>query len=436
MGTVAKPQLQEPVSPRRPWYRYLAGIGPGLVVSLGSLGPRDIVSNSVAGSNAGYSLLWVLLVSLVIRMTMLDASARYTLVTGETLLAGCGRLNPWVVRVWFVVTILRRHAGQLLTLSLLGTAAHMVFPLSTPRSAAVWSLISWIAAFTLVCWGRYPLIDTLSKPLMLLTGGCVALTAILSKPDLGSLASGILHPVLPTDTTFYSPWLVIMGILAATMGSISSIRYSAAVLEKGWRSPAFLRQQRIDLLLSLLGMFTIFALMQIAAAGALQPRGIHVRRLEDIAPIFSTVFGGAGVLLFGATLWCVTFAGSTATDTAYGIMLSDVYYRFVRPSRKVIEEEKPAGSLPAYRLIIAYSFLSPLYVLLTKWSVVSLLYVVLGVNLLMVPVVAMMILRLTSDRTIMGAYVNHRFTNVVLALAVVCALFLAGKGLLDLFKGT
>ena len=107
----------------------------------------------------------------------------------------------------------------------------------------------------------------------------MALTAILSKPNLGNLMSGLLHPVLPTDTTSYSPWLVIMGILAATMGSISSIRYSAAVLEKGWRSPAFLRQQRIDLVLSLLGMFTIFALMQIAAAGALQPRGIHVKRL-------------------------------------------------------------------------------------------------------------------------------------------------------------
>jgi Mn2+/Fe2+ NRAMP family transporter len=276
----------------------------------------------------------------------------------------------------------------------------------------------------------------LSKPLMLLTGACVALAAILSKPNLGSMVSGILHPVLPTDTTFYSPWLVIMGVLAATMGSISSIRYSATVLEKGWRSTAFLRQQRIDLVLSLIGMFAIFALMQIAAAGALQPRGIQVKRLEDIAPIFGSVFGNGGILLFGATLWCVTFSSATATDSAYGIMLSDVYYRFIKPSRQFIEERLPASSMPAYRWVIAYSFLSPLYVLVTDWSAVSLLYVVLGINLLTVPVVALMILRLTADRKIMGAYVNHWFTNLVLALAVVCALFLSGKGLLDLLNGS
>jgi len=45
-------------------------------------------------------------------------------------------------------------------------------------------------------------------------------------------------------------------------------------------------------------------------------------------------------------------------------------------------------------------------------------------------------LRLTADRKVMGAYVNHWFTNLVLALAVVCALFLSGKGLLDLLNGS
>jgi Mn2+/Fe2+ NRAMP family transporter len=47
-----------------------------------------------------------------------------------------------------------------------------------------------------------------------------------------------------------------------------------------------------------------------------------------------------------------------------------------------------------------------------------------------------MILRLTSDRKIMGQYVNHWFSNVVLTLAVVCALVLSGRGLLDLIKGS
>ena len=432
MGT----EIIADAQPARPkWLDLLQGIGPGLVVALGSLGPRDIVSNSVAGSTAGYGLLWVLLVSLVIRLTMLDASARYVMVSGETLLGGCGRFGRPVVLTWTVVTVLRRHVNELLTLTLLGAAGHMILPLPVRHSPLIWGLASWIAAFVLVWWGRYNAVEKLSKPLTILTGACVAVTAILSKPDLGRLVSGVLHPVLPTDRAAYGPWLVVMGVLAATMGTFSSVRYAAFVHEKGWRSIENARRQRVDLLTSVLGMFLILALMQIAAAGALQPRGIQVKRLEDLAPIFGTIFGRGGVILFGLTLWCVTFSGCVATASAYGIIVSDVFHRFVKPSRALIEDGQGAGTLPAYRWMILYLFVLPTYVLVTNWSAVTLVFVVGAVNLISVPFIALLILRLTGDRKIMGRHVNGWFTNTVLVAAVFCSVFLAWRGMLDLLKG-
>ena len=435
MDTVLDQNLPGREATRRSWRNYLAGLGPGLVVAIGSLGPRDIVTNSVAGSTAGYGLLWVLVVSFFIRATMLDASARYTLVSGESVLAGCGRLNPWVMRLWFTATLFRLHAGQILTVTLLGTAGNMVLPLPSPHSAVIWSVISWGAAFVLVCWGKYNLVEFLSKPLIFATGLCVAVTAILSKPDVTLLLSGLLHPVLPTGQQSYHPWVVVMGVLAATMGTSSSIRYSAVVHEKGWRTPSFLRQQRIDLVLSLLGMFVVIALMQIAAAGALQPRGIVVKRMEDIAPIFSSILGSGGVLLFGLTLWCITFSSSIGAASAYGIMLSDVFHRFIKPSSELVDGDAAAGSLPAYKWMIVYLFLTPLYVVLTEWSAVTLVFVVLVVSLLTVPIVLLMILRLTADRKIMGEYVNGWYSNAMLVFAVVCALYLAGRSLIDQFRG-
>jgi Mn2+/Fe2+ NRAMP family transporter len=148
----------------------LRAIGPGLVMVLAGLGPRDIVSNSIAGSTAGYSLIWTLVLALVIRVIMHDASARYTLVKGESVLAGTGKLNRWAVFVWMGATVLRRHVGALVNITLLGTAANLVFPLPTRHSIAIWGLISWCSGFALLYWGRYRAIEKLSRPLTVAMG--------------------------------------------------------------------------------------------------------------------------------------------------------------------------------------------------------------------------------------------------------------------------
>ena len=67
-------------------------LGPGFVYVLTVLGSGDIVSNSAAGAGYGYALIWALLVTLVFRFVWVNISAKYVLVTGESLLQGrCGR---------------------------------------------------------------------------------------------------------------------------------------------------------------------------------------------------------------------------------------------------------------------------------------------------------------------------------------------------------
>jgi Mn2+/Fe2+ NRAMP family transporter len=184
----------------------------------------------------------------------------------------------------------------------------------------------------------------------------------------------------------------------------------------------------------MLGMFAVLALMQVAAAELLRPRGVQIRDIGDLVPIFSTVLGNAGRVLFGLTLWSVSFSACVGNGTGYGIMLSDVYYRFIRPNPDVIESGKPVSELPAYRWMILYMFLSPLYVLATGWSAVTLVYIVGLANLVTLPIVAVMMFRLTTDKKVMGAYVNGWFSNLVLIVAVICALFLAWQGGQDLIQ--
>ena len=58
---------------------YLRSFGPGFVIVLTWLGAGDVVDMGVAGSNYGYSLMWVLVVAVVKRFLFISLIARYQL---------------------------------------------------------------------------------------------------------------------------------------------------------------------------------------------------------------------------------------------------------------------------------------------------------------------------------------------------------------------
>jgi len=415
------------------WYFLLSG--PGLLFSLGSIGTKDLISGSIAGATCGYGLLWLLLVSIVARFVIVDSTARYVMVSGESLLVGFGRISRWIVLLWFLVAVLHRHAAALAALSILGTSAHIIMPLPTRYSAAIWGLSSWVAGFALMYWGRYRFVEKFATPLAMVMGLCLAATAILSKPDPGALLRGILTPVLPERQDTYGPALVLMAVMSAATASFGNLKYSAYVHEKGWRSISFLRTQRRELLLSMSGMFCILAMVQIAAAGALKPHGIRVNTLEDLIPMFTGVLGPHGGAILGASLWAMAFSSYTGSGTAHGIMISDVYYRFVRRRGQAPDPDARAGEMPAFRWVVLYISLSPLYFFFTDWTPVGLVLFKSGLSLLTLPIITLAVLRLTADKRIMGTHGNGWFANTVLVLTTIAALYLGYQGLTELAGG-
>jgi len=266
-------------------------------------------------------------------------------------------------------------------------------------------------------------------------GSSLAAAAIMSRPDPGDLVRGALTPVLPPAQGLYSPVLVVMSVMSAAMASFGNLKYSAYVHEKGWRDLSFLSNQRRELMLSMCGMFCMLAMIQIAAAGALKPRGLQVEKLEDLIPIFTEVLGYGGRIILGVTLWSMAFASLVGTGTAYGIMVSDVYHRFVRRSTSTAELDRPAGEMPAFRWVVLYICLSPLYVFVTDWTPVGLVLFKAALGLVTLPVVILAVLRLTADKKIMGSNANGWFTNLALVVTTVAAVYLGFQGLLELGAG-
>ena len=57
------------------------------------------------------------------------------------------------------MTIVVRHSSNLYTILLMGNAAHLLLPLPTPASGAIWSVALTILGVTMMVCGGYPLIE-------------------------------------------------------------------------------------------------------------------------------------------------------------------------------------------------------------------------------------------------------------------------------------
>ena len=134
----------------------VASIGPGLVYSLTVLGAGDVVSNTAAGASYRYHLIWALGMSLIFRYVWVNTSAKYVLVSGESLLTGYGRVGRWIPLVVLLGLLPIRHFENQFLVLMTGSAALLLFPLPSEWSKEIWACLFALVGFAMMFWGATP----------------------------------------------------------------------------------------------------------------------------------------------------------------------------------------------------------------------------------------------------------------------------------------
>ncbi|MCW5977642.1 MAG: Nramp family divalent metal transporter [Bryobacteraceae bacterium] len=387
------------------------------------LGPQDLLTNSAAGAGYGYSMLWTLAIIIIARYVMLEATARYVVVTGETLMAGYARAGRWVVWLISLSIILKRHVSALYLFLLLGGAAHLLLPLPTAWSEKIWGLIFWWAGFAITFWGRYRFIEKISKPFAVILGGSLAVAAVMSRPDLGAAAQGLFLPSVPGGEGAYSYLFVLMALAGSSAGSLSNLKYASFVHERGWRDPVFLQKQRFDLMTSTLALFAMLALTQITAAATLFGSGVKLDGIQDLAPMFSVALGDAGRIVLALSLWAACFTTLVGANTGYGLLVSDIWHNVLRRSPDA-DAGEGFGERPAYRWAMVWFTVTPLYVIFTDWKAFWLTLLAAAIFVVLLPVLVFLLLWLTNNKKLMGAHANGWLTNAILGLVILASSYL------------
>src|SRR5690606_21601602 len=84
---------------------------------------------------------------------------------------------------------------------------------------------------------------------------------------------------------------------------------------------------------------------------------------------------------------------------------------------------------PLFRWFIVWFCVSPMYVLWTSWKPVPVVLITGMVFLVLFPVLVVVLLKLTNDRSLMGGETNNWLTNLwlgLLALGIVAATYQEG----------
>src|SRR4051812_12359396 len=194
------------------WRKLLAFSGPGYLVAVGYMDPGNWATDLAGGSQFGYSLLSVILLSNIMAILLQALCARLGIVTGRDLAQACR--DHYSRPVSFILWILCELAICACDLAeVIGSAIalKLLFGLPLAWGVCLTALDVFVVLFLQNRGFRF--VEALVVTLILTIGACFFAEMILSKPDIAQVFSGFIpHAEILRDPKML---YIAIGILGA-----------------------------------------------------------------------------------------------------------------------------------------------------------------------------------------------------------------------------
>lgn len=397
----------------RTFREYLSSFGPGIVVVLTWLGAGDVVDMGVAGSNYGYSLMWVLVVALVMRFLFVSLIARYQLCNqhGEGVLDGLARLHPWYAPVLLFLSILMGHVyGSYMTKGVGEVCVNLTHRGEVWHWALLWNAI----ALVLVFQPSYDRLETVFKILLAMLSVSFVGSAIWVGFDPAKMLHGLVSFEVPQRKGNFDALLVGMAMIGAVGGSLMNLVYPYFIEAKGWRGPQYRKVQLYDFLLAVLVMIILNLAVWILGAELLYPDK-KIEKLDDLPQLLYQTLGEKGRWLFYLGIFAAIYTSILGHAVGLASLGSHAWLRWQAGTAPLAQDFRRH---PLYRSIAVWCVVSPMV-----WTIpgmpdfVTLTLVSNSAQVIMLPLLAGGLWWITASPKYIGAeYRNRWWENVVMAL--------------------
>lgn len=388
---------------KRGFLRILPYLGPAFIASVAYIDPGNYATNIQAGSEFGYTLLWVIFASNITAILVQATAAKLGIATGKNLAEHCRDSYPkWAnYGLWIMMEIVAIATDLA---EFLGAAVGLQLLFGLPL--LIGGIITALATFLILGVERFGF-----RPLEAIITGFVIVVAvsylvetILDRPDWAVLAQSFNPPRIPGAEGA----LLAAGILGATVMPHAIFLHSALTQnrmrpddESGRRR--LFRFELVDVLVAMGVASFVNAAMLVMAAAAFHRNGItNVATLEQAYVTLEPLLGKSASVVFGISLLASGLSSSAVGTSAGQIIMEGFVNRHIPVWIRRLVTVAPSI------LIIAIG-LEP-----TRVLVISQVLLSFGL-----PVTIFSLLRFSADRRLMGSLVNTRLTSVLLGAAAI-----------------
>lgn len=415
---------------RRGCLGFFAVLGPALLVAATGVGAGDVATAAYAGAGIGLGVLWAAGAGATMKFVVSEALARWQIATGRTILEGAMvHLGPvaYTIFVPYLLFWTFMVAGSLVNAS--GSFAHALLPLGSEQtSKLVYGVATSGICAAMVWLGGYRLVE---RVMGLAVAGMflgVLATAVLLKPDPAAVLRGLTPLALPSLNADQWKWAV--AYIGGVGGTVTIICYSYWMREAGRHSPQHLRRVRLDLLIAY-ALSALFGMSVVVIASGMEVSGKGSALAIGLANRIGEAMGPAGRFAFLVGAFCAAFTSVLGVWQAVPYIYADLWNarnRLGKGSSAPPLEPSTHTSL-AYRLALLFIAIPPLVLLRFPFREVQKIYAITGAYF--IPMLAIVLLLLTTRRTFMGSMRSRWPTVGVLALALAFFAYAALIGAAD-----
>jgi manganese transport protein len=391
---------------------FLAFIGPAYLVSVGYMDPGNWATDIAGGSQFGYSLIWVLLMSNLVALLLQSLAAKLGIVKGWDLAqASRQQYSKWINVSLYVFAEIAIAATDLAEIIGMAIGLNLLFDLPMIYGVLITVLDTFLLLFLINKGIRK--IELFIVSLVSIIGLSFLAEMIIVEPDMPQVIKGFLPAALSGDALY-----IAIGIIGATVMPHNLYLHSSLVQTRKIKKDEAgikkaIRFNFFDSTIALNAAFFVNAAILILAAAAFHKNGFNeVADIADAHKLLEGIFGTLAPTLFAIAL-IAAGQSSTITGTLAGQIVMEGYLNLrISPwVRRLVT--RLIAVLPAV-ITISYFGEDKLGELL----ILSQVILSLQLGFAVIPLI-----HFTSSKGLMGMFANSAWVKV---LAWVSAVIIVG----------
>jgi manganese transport protein len=403
--TLAEVYRTVPVSGTNVWRKLVAFAGPGYLVAVGYMDPGNWATDLAGGSQFGYTLLSVILLSNLMAVLLQGLALKLGIVTGRDLAQACR--DHFSAPVSFVLWVLCEIAIAACDLAeVIGSAIALNLLFGIPLAVGVVITAIDVLLVLFLQNKGFRLLEALVIALVATVGACFLFELIISRPEFAEVMKGFVpdRHIVSNPAMLY----IAIGILGATVMPHNLYLHSSIVQTRKYEQNSegkrdAVRYAFIDSTIALsFALFINAAILIVAAATFHKTGNTEVAEIQDAYKLLTPLLAAGASTVFALAL-LASGQNSTLTGTLAGQIVMEGFLNIrLRPwLRRLIT--RGIAIVPAVIVTLLYGESGTARLLIFSQVILS-----LQLSFAVSPLVMF-----TSDKVKMGEFVNPRWLKAL-----------------------